>query len=204
MKKLVIFLAVLLNVIPTFSAVVIKKEDAPLYKKSSVYAEINVNDDVVSEGGGLRQSDEAINKFSVLTAKKEGSTYTNEWSNYKLTIEDDYLNANDVYDFNADGIRFDFGIHFKDYSRIAIYYSRLSKDLNVIASTFSPGAPITDVVIAGEVYKHVYLEVPYPYGIEKYDYYLRNVDGKLMVIELYYEDGRDTSKDYVEKIERLK
>ena len=183
----------------SFAATVIKKEDAAQYSKKSVYADINVQEQIGSASGNgdstLRENDEAINKFSCVTATKEGNTYTNTWSNYKMTISHDYRNANDVYDFNAEGIKYDFGIYFTDYSRIAVYYSRLSRDINVVAANFAPNSTIEDVVIADETYKHVSLDVPYPYGTEKYDYYLRNIDGKLMVIELYWEEGREKCKD---------
>ena len=68
---------------------------------------------------------------------------------------------------------YDFGIYFQDYSRIAVYYTSLSRDLSVVAANFAPGQPVDDVEIAGQIYKHVTLDVPYPYGIEIYNYYFR-------------------------------
>lgn len=194
---------------PTFSATVLKdKEEAALFKRDSIYSDINVQENFVinkdSDDQGLRQNDDAINKFTAVTAQKSGNTYTNNWSNYKLTIKDQFYNANDIYDFNADGIKYDFGIYFNDYSRIAVYYSRLSRDLNVVAANFAPGKVPDDVVIAGEVYKHVDLDVPYPYGIEKYNYYFRNIDGKLMVIETFHEDNYDISRKYIDMFEKAK
>lgn len=213
MKKRFIVLFSILIVfclqVTAFSATVIKKEDAALFSKKSIYSDVGV-EETISIGdsneneGGMRQSDEALNKFSVVTATKNGDTYTNAWSNYKITIDEPHLTANDSYDFYADGMKFDFGVYFKDYSRIAVYYTRLAKDINVVAANFGPKSQVTDVVIAGETYKHVTDDVPYPYGIEKYEYYLRNIDGKLMVIELFYEDGKDISKKYIEEFERAK
>ena len=191
----------------SFAATVIKKEDAAQYSKKSIYSDINVQENAAittDDGSGLRASDDALNKFTCVTATKDGSSYTNTWSNYKMYIKHDYRNANDVYDFNADGIKYDFGIYFTDYSRIAVYYSRLSRDLNVVAANFAPGSNIEDVVIADATYKHVSLDVPYPYGTEKYDYYLRNIDGKLMVIELYWEEGREKCKDILATFEKAK
>lgn len=207
MKKIFLMILAFSMSISTmnYAATVIKKEDAAQYSKKSVYADINVEEKTYTsdtDSSGLRASDDALNKFTCVTATKDGNTYTNTWSNYKMKIMHDYRNANDIYDFNADGIKFDFGIYFTDYSRIAVYYSRLSRDLNVVAANFAPGANIEDVVIAEATYKHVSLDVPYPYGVEKYDYYLRNIDGKLMVIELYWEEGREKCKDVLADFEK--
>ena len=211
MKNRLLIFAVLsslvLNIISTFAATPIKKEDAPLFSKKSIYSDIGVREDIITQGSddeGLRQNDDAINRFTAITATKNGSTYTNTWSNYTIEFEDTFYNANDMYDFNADGIKFDFGIYFNDYSRIAVYYTRLSRDLNVVAANFAPGQPVDDVEIAGEIYKHVALDVQYPYGIEKYNYYLRVIDGKLMVIETYHEDNYDISRKYIDAFERAK
>ena len=202
-----IFMSLIINIVPTFSATVIKKEDAALFSKKSIYSDIDVIEQAVTKDAGegdVRQRDDVIDKFTATTATKSGNTYTNIWSNYTLTVDDQYYNANEIYDFYADGIKYDFGVYFKDYSRIAVYYTRLSKDLNVVAANFAPGQPVTDVVIAEQTFKHVSQDVEYPYGVEKYDYYLRNVDGKLMVIELYWEEGHDICKDYIEKFEKAK
>ena len=203
----VILLSMFLNIIPTFAATPIKKEDAALFSKKSIYSDIGVQEEIVSKGTddtGIRQSDDAINRFTAITATKSGNKYTNTWSNYTIEFDDTFYNANDMYDFNADGIKYDFGIYFNDYSRIAVYYTRLSRDLNVVAANFAPGQPVDDVEIAGEIYKHVSQDVQYPYGIEKYNYYLRVIDGKLMVIETYHEDKYQISRKYIDAFEPVK
>lgn len=185
-----------------YAATPIKKEDAPLFSKKSIYSDIGVQETIVQKGEddtGIRQSDDALNKFTAVTAIKNGTTYTNTWSNYKITFDDQYYNANDIYDFNGDGIKYDFGIYFQDYSRIAVYYTRLSRDLSVVAANFAPGQPVDDVEIAGQIYKHVTLDVPYPYGIEIYNYYFRVIDGKLMVIETYHEEDYDKCRKYIDE-----
>lgn len=190
-----------------YAATPIKKEDAPLFSKKSIYSDIGVQETVITKGTddtGIRQSDDALNKFTAVTATKNGTTYTNTWSNYKITFDDQYYNANDIYDFNGDGIKYDFGIYFQDYSRIAVYYTRLSRDLSVVAANFAPGQPVDDVEIAGQIYKHVTLDVPYPYGIEIYNYYFRVIDGKLMVIETYHEEDYDKCRKYIDEFEPAK
>ncbi len=209
-NKLIVFgiiISMVLNVVPAFSATPIKKEDAPLFSRKSIYSDVGVEDVYLPQGTdntGIRQSDDALNKFTAVTATRNGSTYTNNWSNYTITFEDQYYNANDIYDFNADGIKYDFGIYFNDYSRIAVYYTRLSRDLNVVAANFAPGQPVDDIEIAGEIYKHVSLDVPYPYGVEKYNYYFRVIDGKLMVIETYHEDKYQRCRKYIDAFEKAK
>ena len=212
MKKLIVLVTIIISIfvsiIPCFSATVLKdKSEAEQFKKDSVYADIDVKEQIVNKDAttdaGLRDTDDAINKFSVATATKKGDTYTNTWSNYTITFDEQTHNANDIYDFNADGIKYDFGVYFDDYSRIAVYYSRLSRDLNVVAANFAPKAVPDDVEIAGVPFKHVSLDVPYPYGIEKYNYYFRNVDGKLMVIETYHEDKYDKCRKYIERFEKV-
>lgn len=211
MKKRLLVLCVLagvcLNIVPAFSATPIKKEDAPLFSKKSIYSDIGVQDSVIQKGSddtGLRQNDDAINRFTAITATKSGNRWTNNWSNYTIEINDKYYNANDNYDFNADGVKYDFGIYFSDYSRIAVYYTRLSRDLNVVAANFAPGQPVDDVEIAEETFKHVSLDVPYPYGVEKYNYYFRVIDGKLMVIETYHEDKYNICRKYIDQFEKAK
>lgn len=210
MKRILITLLTIvsmaINLIPTYSATVIKKEDAALFSKKSIYADTDVQDFVVEKGtndSGIRQNDDALNRFSAITATKNGNTYTNKWSNYTLTIDRQFYNANDIYDFNADGVKYDFGVYFNDYSRLAVYYTRLSRDLNVVAANFAPGKPVDEVTIADQVYKHVELDVQYPYGVEKYNYYFRVIDGKLMVIETYHEDGRDISRRYIDQFSTI-
>ena len=211
MKKRILAYALLcslvLNIMPTFAATPIKKEDAPLFSKKSIYSEIGVQEQIVqksSDDTGIRQSDDAINRFTAVTATRTGNKYTNTWSNYTIEFDDQYFNANEIYDFNADGIKFDFGIYFTDFSRLAVYYTRLSRDLNVVAANFAPGQPVDEIEIAGQIYKHVSLDVPYPYGIEKYNYYFRVIDGKLMVIETYHEDKYDKCRKYIEAFEAIK
>ena len=211
MKKSLLVITILIslfvNIIPSFSATPIKKEDAPLFSRKSIYSDIGVQEQIVSKGvddTGIRQSDDAMNRFTAITATKTGDTYTNTWSNYTIDLEDQYHNANEVYDFNAEGIKFDFGVYFNDYSRLAVYYTRLSRDLNVVAANFAPGQPVDDVEIAGEIYKHVTLDVPYPYGIEIYNYYFRVIDGKLMVIETYHEEDYDICRAYIERFQPAK
>ena len=202
-----ILFSMLINIIPVFAATPIKKEDAPLFSKKSLYSDIGVQEGIIIKGSddtGLRQNDDAINRFTAITATKNGNTYTNTWSNYTIEFDDDFHSANEMYDFNADGIKFDFGIYFSDYSRIAVYYTRLSRDLNVVAANFAPGQPVDDVEIAGETYRHVSLDVPYPYGVEKYNYYLRVIDGKLMVIETYHEDKYNKCRKYIEEFQPAK
>lgn len=211
-RKLVIFSSIILimiSVMPAFAATVLKsKEEAELLKKDNVYAEVGVEEIVVNkdqvDDRGMRMNDDALNKFTAVTATKNGNTYTNNWSNYKITIGDQFINANDTYDFNADGIKYDFGIVFNDYSRLAVYYSRLSRDLNIVAANFAPKAVPDDVEIAGTIYKHVALDVPFPYGVERYNYYLRDIDGKLMVIETFHEDKYNISRKYIDLFEPVK
>lgn len=141
-------------------------------------------------------------RFSVPKGIKTGNNYSNSWSNYSITFNDTTYNANEYYDFSSEGIQFDFAVYFKDYSRIAVYYSTLSRDLNTIASKFAPGKTPNDQVIAGEIYKHVTYEEPYPYGKLYYDYYLRNVDNKLMVIEIFHEKDNDTALKYLSQFSK--
>lgn len=138
-------------------------------------------------------------RFSVPKGTKSGNTYSNSWSNYSVSFTDTVYNANEYYDFSSDGVQFDFAVYFRDYSRIAVYYSRLSRDLNTIAEKFAPGETPNDQVIAGEVYKHVTYKEPYPYGTLIYDYYLRNVDNKLMVIECFHEKEGEIAPNYISR-----
>ena len=209
MKKIAIITTIImiaLNIVPTFSGTVIDKSQAPLFKKNSIYSEIGVQDGVSIKGSDSSENanDDMINRFNAVTATRNGNTYTNTWSNYKIEIDDQFYNANEMYDFNAEGIKYDFGIYFNDYSRLAVYYTRLSRDLNVVAANFAPGQPIDDIEIAGEIYKHVSLDVPYPYGVEKYNYYFRAIDGKLMVIETYHEDKYQKCRKYIDAFEPAK
>lgn len=138
-------------------------------------------------------------RFSVPKGTKSGNSYSNSWSNYSISFTDTVYNANEYYDFSSEGVQFDFAVYFRDYSRIAVYYSRLSRDLNTIAAKFAPGETPNDQVIAGEVYKHVTYKEPYPYGTLIYDYYLRNVDNKLMVIECFHEKEGEIAPNYISR-----
>lgn len=189
------------------AATVINKDDAALFSKKSIYSEVGVKEEILDKSDddtGLRQSDDAINKFNAVIATKTGDTYTNKWSNYTIDIVDGYAKATDMYDFNADGIKYDFGIYFSDWSRLAVYYTRLAKDISVVCANFAPGKVPDEVIIADVPYKHVRQEVEYPYGVELYDYYLRAIDGKLMVIETFTEEGKDISQGYIERFEKVK
>ena len=191
----------------TYSAHVINKEDAAQYSTKSKYSIVGVQDGITLKGiddSGFSQSDDALNRFTAVTAKKNGNTYTNTWSDYTITIDDEFANANDIYDFNGDGIKYDFGIYFQDYSRLAVYYTRLSSDLNLVASRFAEGGQVDDVEIGGHVYKHVAKDVPYPYGVEIYNYYLREIDQKLMVIETFHEERYDKCRDYIDEFKPAK
>ena len=202
----------------TFSATVIDKNDAAQFSKKNPYAEINVglSDDVNNSsgnvganqytGGSIKDAttEDRENKFTATTAVKQGNKYTNAWSNYTLVVEDNYTTAADYYDFTAEGIKYDFAIVFNDYSRLAIYYSILSRDINDVARRYADtGSIVTDEVVAGEMFKHAHKDVKYPYGVEKYDYYLRNVDGKLMVIECFYENANEAAPYYIKQIAKL-
>ena len=220
MKKRILYLFVasliVLNSANVFSATVINKEDAARYSKKNPYAEINVgvseNSDSGSSGvnqytgGSIKDTstEDKENRFTATTAVKQGNKYTNAWSNYSLVIEDNFSTAADYYDFAEEGIKYDFAVAFNDYSRLAIYYSILSRDLNEVARIYSESTGIvTDEVVGGEMYKHSHKEVKYPYGVEKYDYYLRNVDGKLMVIECFYENENESAPGYIKRIAKL-
>ena len=210
---------VVANSMNAFSASVINKEDAAQYSKKNPYAEINVgvpensnSDNSYSTGanqyigGSIKDAaiEDSENKFNATTAVKQGNKYTNAWSNYSLVIEDTFSTAADYYDFAAEGIKYDFAVAFNDYSRLAIYYSVLSRDINEVARIYSESSGIvTDEVVGGEMFKHAHREVSYPYGVEKYDYYLRNVDGKLMVIECFYENANESAPYYIKQISKL-
>lgn len=211
MKRVLIFITILLSVIcnsiVTFSAHVINKEDAAQYSTKSKYSIIGVQDGITQKGvdeSGFSQSDEALNRFTAVTATKNGKTYTNKWSDYTLTIHDEYANANDIYDFNGDGIKYDFGIYFQDYSRLAVYYTRLSSDLNLVAMRFAEGSAVDDVEVGGHIFKHIVKDVPYPYGVETFNYYLREIDQKLMVIETFHEDKWNICRKYIDEFEPVK
>lgn len=146
--------------------------------------------------------DSVETKFSVPKGVKVGNNYSNSWSNYIITFNDTTYNGNDYYDFSSDGIQFDFALYFKDYSRIAVYYSTLLRELNTIVTKFAPGKSPNDQVVAGEIYKHAQYSEPYPYGTLYYDYYLRNVDNKLMVIEVFHEKDTDIALKYLDKFSK--
>lgn len=196
------------NFMMTNAATVINKDDAALFSKKSIYSDTNVEENFSQKTEasdiGIVRNDDTLDKFSAVTATKTGNKYTNNWSNYSIEFTDGYVKASDDYDFFADGVKFDFGISFIDWSRIAVYYTRLAKDLSVVCANFAPGKVPDDVEIAGETFKHVRQEVKYPYGVELYDYYLRVIDGKLMVIETYTEEGQEISQSYIDKFVKAK
>lgn len=146
-----------------------------------------------------QKNDDAADRFTAQKAVKSGNKYTNSWSNYNITFENKTNYANDYYDFNDNGTVYDFGLFFNDYSRLAVYYSRLSRDLNTVAKAYAPTSEINDVVIAGQTFKHVLNDVKFPFGVEHYDYYLREIDGKLMVIECFYDRDDAIAPTYIDK-----
>ena len=214
-----VFAMIVVNCVSVFSATVINKEDAAQYSKKNPFAEINVgvsenanNDGSVSTGvnqyfgGSIKDmaAEDKENRFTATTAVKRGNKYANAWSNYSLVIEENFTTAADNYDFAAEGVKYDFGIVFNDYSRLAVYYSVLTRDINEVARIYADtGSIVTDEVVAGEMYKHAHKDVKYPYGVEKYDYYLRNIDGKLMVIECFYEQDNESAPYYLKQISKL-
>ena len=216
MMALLIATLMIANSITAFSATVIDKKDAAQYSNKNPYSQINVgiSEDDASQSSGTNQytagsikdavQEDKENRFTATTAVKQGNKYTNAWSNYTVTLEDNFKAAADFYDFNAEGIKYDFAVQFNDYSRLAVYYSTLSRDINEIAKIYSGHNNIvTDEVVAGEVFKHAHKDVRYPYGVEKYDYYLRNIDGKLMVIECYYEQENEDAPHYLKQFVKV-
>lgn len=206
--KILSILFSLLLVIDAEAAVVIKKEDAYQYSRASDYAR-EIDSGEVSGGsllgsGGGTGDDEISTKFVCTTAKKDGDTYTNTWSNYTITFDEgrQIKKAVEFYDFNNDDCKYDFGLYWPDYSRLAVYYTRLSRDIDTVAKSFAPTGSPRNAMIAGEVYRYIQEAVDYPYGVEYYDYYLRNVDGKLMVIECFHENDDDIAPTYIEQFER--
>ncbi len=183
----------------SFSAKIINKEDASLFSKASKYSTSIDKNLIEAQTLGKTITNEDIERFSVPKVKTDGNKYTNQWSNYSISFDDKIVVAHDYYDFNTEGIQYDFGVSFKDYSRLAVYYSTLSRPIEQIAKKFAPNSRINNVVVGGEVYKHVQLDEQYPYGILKYDYYLRNVDNKLMVIECFHEKDSDVAPTYISK-----
>ena len=183
----------------SFSAKIINKEDASLFSKASKYSTSIDKNLIEAQTLGKTITNEDIERFSVPKVKTDGNKYTNQWSNYSISFDDKIVVAHDYYDFNTEGIQYDFGVSFKDYSRLAVYYSTLSRPIEQIAKKFAPKSRINNVVVGGEVYKHVQLDEQYPYGILKYDYYLRNVDNKLMVIECFHEKDSDVAPTYISK-----
>ena len=198
-----------------FLATVIKKEDAAMYSKKSDYATFidqNSIEQQISEGivtiESVKQeaskaaslSEDDMDRFKAVKATKSGNKYTNAWSDYNITLEDKNSYAGDFYDFSDPSTVYDFGVYFGDYSRLAVYYSSLSRTLDEVAKLFAPNDIPNDVVIAGNKYRHVRQEVSYPFGIDYYNYYLRDVDGKLMVIECFCEnDENGIATGYIDR-----
>ena len=218
MKKNIIILTSIFIItlsFSAFSATVIKKEDAALYSKKSDYAtfieqnsiEQQINDgtltiesvnEEMSKATSLSEKD--MERFNAVKATKSGNKYTNPWSNYNITLEDKNSYAGDFYDFSDPSIVYDFGVYFGDYSRLAVYYSNLSRTLDEVAKIFAPEGTPNDVVIAGNKYRHVRQEVSYPFGVDYYNYYLRDIDGKLMVIECFCEnDENGIATSYIDR-----
>lgn len=216
-KKFVFFTTIFMMILSfnCFSATVIKKEDAAMYSKKSDYAtyidqnsiEQQINEGTItieaikqeSSKATLMQEDD-MDRFNAVKAKKSGNKYTNTWSDYNITLEDKNSYAGDFYDFSDPSTVYDFGVYFGDYSRLAVYYSNLSRTLDEVAKIFAPNDTPNDVVIAGNKYRHVKQEVSYPFGIDYYNYYLRDVDGKLMVIECFCEnDENGIATSYIDR-----
>lgn len=216
-NKLLVLLTIYIMLLSfnSFSATVIKKEDAAMYSKKSDYASIidqNSVEQQINQGtvtiesikqdpsSNLTISEDDIDRFKAVKATKSGNKYTNTWSNYNITLEDKNSYAAEFYDFSDPTTVFDFGVYFGDYSRLAVYYSNLSRTLEEVANIFAPGTTPNDVVIAGSKYKHVKKEVSFPFGVDYYNYYLRDIDGKLMVIECFSEnDEHGIASKYIDR-----
>ena len=186
------------------------KEEADALSQKSYYSSVLDEDSLtyqIAEGKITsvenitqeQKNDDAADRFTAQKAVKSGNKYTNSWSNYNITFENKTNYANDYYDFNDSGTVYDFGLFFNDYSRLAVYYSRLSRDLNTVAHAYAPDSEVNDVVIAGHTFKHVLNDVKFPFGVEHYDYYLREIDGKLMVIECFYDRDDAIAPTYIDK-----
>lgn len=222
MKKIINFvvLFVLFFIIysdKNYAAIVLgSKDDAQSLSKKSNYSTVLDDDTVnleqqVASGVSIQQkqsskaqvNEQTLDSFSAQKASKSGDTYTNKWSDYNITFSDSRDNARDYYDFNDSDMVFDFAVEFKkDYSRLAVYYTRLSRTIDQIALRFAEdnSAIPTLTTVGGNQYKHVQKKQQFPYGIDYYDYYLRDVDGKLMVIECFSESSEDSiAKSYIEK-----
>lgn len=215
--RLLIFVTIFINVfsINIYAATVIKKEDAAMYSKKSDFATVLDPDSIeqqVNEGAltidtiksstkvSTTIAEDDADRFKAVKATKSGNTYTNVWSDYNITLNDKNTYASDFYDFSDPTSVFDFGVYFGDYSRLAVYYSNLSRTLDEVAKNFAPECTANEVVIAGNKYKHVRKEVEYPFGMEYFNYYLRDVDGKLMVIECFSEnDENGIATTYIDK-----
>ena len=206
MNKKILFMSLLSCLFvatASYAGTIINKDDAALFSKQSKYSRVIDQELIDNQNMGKVATNDQVVNFTVPKAKKDGDKYTNTWSNYSISFEDKNYVANDYYDFNSEGVQYDFGIYFKDFSRLAVYYSTLSRDLNQIAKKFSPKGRINEVVVGGEVYKHVTLDEKYPYGVLIYDYYLRNVDNKLMVIECFHEKSDDVAPTYISKFVKV-
>ena len=218
MKKIYVTLTLIFIIVlsySSFSAVVIKKEDAAMYSKKSDYAtfmdqgsiEQQVNEGMVTIDTIKQQSSQSstiaeddMDKFKAVKATKSGNKYTNTWSNYSILLEDKNSYAGDFYDFSDPTTVYDFGVYFGDYSRLAVYYSNLSRTLDEVAKIFAPESVPNEVVIAGNKFKHVKQEVSFPFGTDYYNYYLRDIDGKLMVIECFCEnDENGIATHYIDR-----
>lgn len=211
LNLIIILSFVLLLNTNVFAAKVLgSKEEADALSKKSYYSSVveenslnfQVTEGIVASVENItteQKNEDALDKFTAQKAVKSGNKYTNKWSDYNITFDNKTNYANDYYDFNDSGTVYDFGLFFNDYSRLAVYYSRLSRDLNTVAHAFAPDSEVNDVVIAGHTFKHVLNDVKFPFGVEHYDYYLREIDGKLMVIECFYDRDDAIAPTYIDK-----
>lgn len=137
-------------------------------------------------------------KFNCTTATKNGSTYTNKWSNYFITCNGG-RSGFDYFDTTDKDSKYDFALVFPDGSRLAIYYTTLSRDIGVVANNFakstgSGNGTVEDKVFAGTVFKHILVSEPDPDGMNYHEYFIRQVDAdKLMVVDTYYAQITDAA-----------
>ena len=133
MNKKILFMSLLSCLFvatASYAGTIINKDDAALFSKQSKYSRVIDQELIDNQNMGKVATNDQVVNFTVPKAKKDGDKYTNTWSNYSISFEDKNYVANDYYDFNSEGVQYDFGIYFKDFSRLAVYYSTLSRDLN--------------------------------------------------------------------------
>lgn len=135
-------------------------------------------------------------RFTCPTATKNGNTYTNKWSNYFITCTGG-RSGFDYFDTADKDSKYDLALVFPDGSRLAIYYTTLSRDIGVIANNFakstgSGNGTVEDKVFAGNVFKHILVSEPDPDGMNYHEYFIRQVEAdKLMVVDAYYANITD-------------